>query len=114
MSDDAIDPQKALRSMAQMAPLYAKAKAELLYVEEYRKTMKALCMQEAEAAGHRSSAAQEREAYASPKYIAHLEAIREALERAETLRWRLVATEAAVEVWRSTEASNRAMDRGTR
>ena len=47
MSEDTIDPQKALREIAKMAPLYAKAKAELVYVEEYRKTVKALAMREA-------------------------------------------------------------------
>ena len=114
MSEDAIDPQKALRSIAQMAPQYAQARANVVYLEEYRKTIKAQCMQAAEDGGHRSSAAQEREAYASPQYIAHLEAIKQAHEAAETLRWRLVAAQAAVEVWRSQEASGRAMDRGTR
>ena len=108
-----IDPQKALRRIVKMAPQYAKAKAELTYVEEYRKTVKALAMREAEEAGHRSAAAQEREAYCAPAYIAHLNALREAVEQAETLRWRLVAAEAAVEVWRSQEASNRRIDRGT-
>ena len=114
MSDDApIDPQKALRSMAQMAPQYAHARATVKYLDEYRKTVKALAMRDAEVAGHKSAAAQEREAYASPQYVAHLEAMRTAEEVSETLRWRLVATEAAVEVWRSLEASNRRMDRGT-
>lgn len=114
MSEDAIDPQKALRSIAQMAPQYAQAKANCVYLDEYRKTVKAQCMQAAEREGHRSSAAQEREAYAAPQYIAHLEAIKQAHEAAETLRWRLVAAQAAVEVWRAIEYGNRAMDRGTR
>lgn len=114
MSEDAIDPQKALRSIAQMAPQYAQAKANCIYLDEFRKTVKARGMQAAERAGHKSAAAQERESYAAPEYIAHLEAIKEAHEVAEALRWRLIATQAAVEVWRSQEASGRAMDRGTR
>ena len=114
MIDKPIDPQKALLSIVDMAPEYAQAKATCIYLDEYRKTVKAHCMQVAERAGHRSAAAQEREAYASSEYVTHLDAIRAAHEAAETLRWRLVAAQAAVEVWRSQEASGRAMDRGTR
>ena len=106
-----INPQKALEDIARSAPAYAKAKAERIYVEEYRKTLKAMLMQEAESGGHKASVTQEREAYASPRYAVHLEALRDAVEAEETLRWRMVAAEAAVEVWRSMEASNRRMDR---
>jgi len=106
-----INPQKALEDIARSAPAYAKAKAERIYVEEYRKTLKATLMQEAESQGHKTAAAQEREAYAHPNYGLHLEALRDAVEAEETLRWRMVAAEAAVEVWRSMEASNRRMDR---
>ena len=37
-----------------------------------------------------------------------------AVEAEEAARWRMVTAQAAVEVWRSMEASNRGMDRGTR
>lgn len=115
MSDDAaINPQKALHAIATTAPKYAEAKANLVYLQEYLKTVKARCMQAAEIMGHRSAAAQEREAYASAEYTQHLEAIKQAHEVAEGLRWRMVAAQAAIEVWRSMEASGRAMDRGTR
>jgi hypothetical protein len=106
-----IDPQKALRSIAAIAPQYAQAKANRIYCDEYRKSLKALLMQEAQGRGIESAVAQERDAYASQKYIAHLEALRAAVEQEEGLRWKLVAAEAAVEVWRSQEATNRTMDR---
>lgn len=106
-----IDPQKALRSMARMAPEYAQAKANRIYCEEYRKSLKALLMKEAIAKGFDAVNAQEREAYADASYKLHLEALRAAVEAEEVLRWRLVAAEAAVEVWRSQEASNRRIDR---
>ena len=57
--------------------------------------------------------AQEREAYAHEEYTAHLKAIQEAVENEEYLRWKLVAAEAMVEVWRSQEASKRAEYRAT-
>ena len=106
-----INPQKSLKALHEAGPLYAKAKAERIYLEEYRKTLKAVLMKHAEAEGIKVSATQEREAYAAPAYAAHLEGLRAAVEAEEALRWRMVAAEAAIEVWRSTEASNRRMDR---
>jgi hypothetical protein len=51
------------------------------------------------------------EAYADSEYIELLKAIKTATEVAEGLRWHIVAAQARIDVWRSTEASNRAMDR---
>jgi hypothetical protein len=94
--------------MHDTGPLLAKARAERVYVEEYRKSLKALLMQASKAP---SAAVQERDAYADDTYIQHLQALRIAVEREEALRWRMVTAQAAVEIWRSQEASNRAMDR---
>lgn len=103
-----IDPQKHLRRMWENAPKLAQAKANRVYMEEYRKTLKAQLMK---ACGLDAIGAQEREAYADEKYVAHLEALKDAIAAEEVLRWRMVADQASVEVWRSQEASNRAMDR---
>ena len=112
-TDDTIDPQKALRHMAHMAPQFAQARANRIYCEEYRKTLKARLMKQALVDGHNTVNAQEREAYADEGYAQHLLAMQAAVEAEETLRWKLIAAEAAVEVWRSMEASNRRMDRAT-
>lgn len=90
---------------------YAEAKAHLSYVEEFRKSKKAMLMKHAMVNGVKTAAAAEMEAYASMEYIEHLKAIQEATQQAETLRWALVAAQARVDVWRSLEASNRTMDR---
>jgi hypothetical protein len=103
-----IDPQEAVDFIAENAKRLAKAKAERIYVEEYRKTIKARLMK---ASGVESIGAQEREAYAHPDYERHLEAIRDAVEVEERLRWLMVAAQARTEVWRSQEASNRMTDR---
>ena len=103
-----IDPQSSLQAMHDGGPLYARAKAERVYLEEYRKSLKALLMQASKAT---TSAAQEKDAYAADQYIQHLQAIRIAVEHEETLRWRLVTAQTAVEIWRSQNASNRNMDR---
>jgi hypothetical protein len=106
-----IDPQAAIEEMWRTAPRLAKAKAERIYVEEYRKSLKAILMK---ACSEQSAVAQEREAYADPSYVDHLKALKEAVEAEETLRWKMVSLEAAVEVWRSQEASNRAIDKTAR
>ena len=94
--------------MWRIAPRLAKAKAERVYMEEYRKSLKAILMK---ASGKTSAAAQEVEAYSHTDYIKHLAGLQAAVEAEEALRWQMVATEAAVEVWRSQEASNRMIDK---
>jgi hypothetical protein len=105
-----IDPQAALESMWKTAPLLAKAKAERVYLEEYRKSLKAILMK---GSNENSAVMQEREAYAHPDYISHLAGLQAAVEQEETLKWRMIASQAAVEIWRSQEASNRNMDRSS-
>jgi hypothetical protein len=99
-----IDPNQAIDYILKNSEQFAQAKAERIYLEEFRKSKKALLMQK-----HReeSIGAQEREAYAHPEYKELLEGLREAIEREEKLRWDLVAAQARVDVWRSLEASNR-------
>ena len=90
---------------------YAAAKAEVTYVEEYRKSLKAMLMKQAMLDGAKSAVAAEIEAYSDPKYVELLNGLKEAVEKAEGLRWGLVSAQARVEVWRSLEASNRVTDR---
>jgi hypothetical protein len=92
------------------APKYAKAKAERVYLEEFRKSKKALLMK---GSGESAVAAQEREAYSHPEYQALLEGLKAAVENEETLRWGLVAAQARVEIWRTESANNRSIDRAT-
>jgi len=106
-----IDPEKALMDIARTAPAYAKAKAERIYLEEFRKSKKAILMS---AHSDKAIGAQEREAYADVAYIELLSSLRAAVEQEEALRWRLVAAQAACEVWRSMEASGRLQDRAAR
>ena len=108
-----IDPQAAVEELWRCAPAHAKAKSERVYLEEFRKSKKALLMKQAGVDGVKTSAAQEVEAYADPEYQALLEALRDAVEREELARWRMVSCQAAIEVWRSQEASNRAEARAT-
>ena len=108
MNQRRIDPQTSLEMMHKVGPLLAQAKAERVYLEEYRKSLKALLMQ---ASKQTSAVLQEREAYADTQYQAHLQALKIAVEREESLRWKMVTAQTAVEIWRSQESSARAMDR---
>ena len=90
---------------------YAQAKAEVTYMEEYRKSKKAMLMKTAMENGCKSAAAAEIEAYADPSYIEWLKDLRTAVEVAEALRWGLVSAQARIDVWRSLEASNRTFDK---
>ena len=105
---DTINPNQAVDFILKNAKHFAKAKAERVYLEEYRKSKKAILMRQSTES---TSAAQERDAYAHPEYLALLEGLKQAVETEEQLRWTLIAAQARVEIWRSQEASNRIQDR---
>lgn len=91
---------------------YAEARAHRVYLEEYRKSQKAMLMKAALSDGRAKSAAvAEIEAYADPVYIEVLNGLESAVEAEETYRWGLISAQARIDVWRSTEASNRAFDK---
>jgi hypothetical protein len=93
---------------------YAEAKAHRVYLEEYRKSQKAMLMKKALTAGIvKTAAAAEVEAYADPAYIEVLKGLQAAVEKEEEYRWGLVSAQARIDVWRSQEASNRTMDKVT-
>lgn len=114
MNDKLIDPQAAVDYMIAQSGEYAQAEANKIYMEEMRKTIKAEMMRTAETEGdYKTAAMQEREAYASKRYKDHLEALKQAVEKRERLRWMLIAAQARIEVYRTQEASNRNIIRAT-
>ena len=98
------EPTKAIQYLIDTAPLYAKAKSDRMYLEEFRKSRKA---QLASQAGTEVLGKQETFAYAHPEYIQILEGIREAVEKEETYRWMMTAAQAKIEVWRTQQYSAR-------
>ena len=104
MSEREIDPNKAVDFIRDNGKKFAQAKADRIYLEEYRKSLKAILMKRS---GENAVNAQEREAYAHPEYQDLLKGLREAVEAEETLRWQMVAAEARVEVYRTISANNR-------
>jgi hypothetical protein len=108
MSDREIDPHSAVDYILKHAGKFAKAKAERVYIEEFRKSKKAILMKRSL---ENAIGAQEREAYAHEEYHQLLLALKEAVEIEEQLRWGMIAAQARIEVWRSQEASNRTQER---
>ena len=102
-----INPNDAIEYLIKHGKEYAKAKAESTYLEEYRKSLKAILMQQAQVDGHQTAAAQEREAYADERYQDLLKGLKAAVEAEEEVRWGLVAAQARIDVWRSQESSKR-------
>jgi hypothetical protein len=98
---------KALDFIRDQAPIYAKAKAARVYLEEWRKSHKAILMTEAEKSGQKTAALQERDAYAHEAYQETLQALMDAVEAEETLRWRMIAAQAKIEVFRTLESTRR-------
>ena len=100
-------PYKAIEFILENAPKYAEAKAQRIYLEEFRKTKKALLMKDAMARGIDSAVAQEREAYAHYEYADLLKGLMVAIEKEETLKWMLTAAQMKADIWRSEQASER-------
>jgi hypothetical protein len=91
---------------------FAEARSHRVYLEEFRKSQKAMLMKAALSDGRAKSAVvAEIEAYADPAYIEVLKGLEAAVEAEETFRWGLVSAQARIDVWRSQEASNRAFDK---
>ena len=110
MTEQDISPFRALDFIRDNAPAYAQAKANVVYMTEYRKTIKAMLMA---SSSEKTESAKETYAYSHPEYKAHLKALEGAVGECERLRWLMVAAEAKIAVWRSLESSNRAEGRAT-
>ena len=102
ISDD--DVQKALDYLRLNAPKAAQARANKVYMEEFRKTVKAQLMTVYSALPVN---AQEREAYRSKAYTDHLTALKDAVYQDELNRWGMVAATSTIEAWRTQNANRR-------
>lgn len=105
------DPNKAVDYILKHAPVFAGAKANRVYIEEFRKSKKALLM-----AKSTESAVNAREqfAYAYQEYQDLLQGLRQAIEIEERLKWEMTAAQARIDIWRTEQASNRNQDRAMR
>jgi hypothetical protein len=91
-------PNKAVNYVIANAGKFAQAKAMRVYLEEFRKSKKAILMGQSslEAAN-----AREQFAYSHPEYLELLHGLREAVEVEEKLKWDLIAAQARIDVWKT-------------
>jgi len=107
MSKD-FNPHEAIDFLFKHAKEYAQAKANRVYLEQFRKTKKAILMNDCD---KKTGVDKEAFAYAHPEYQEVIQGLRVAVENETTLQWKLIAAQARIDVWRSEEASNRGLDK---
>lgn len=102
------EPHKAVDYILANAGKFSKAKAQRVYLEEFRKSKKAVLMAQSTA---EAANAREQYAYSHPEYLSLLDGLREAIEIEEKLKWDIEAARMRVEIWRTEQANNRMQDR---
>ena len=95
-----------LERMKDAIPVYAKAKADRVHIEQYRKSLKAILMQKSP---ETTQAGKESWAYSQSEYTDLLQGLREAVEIEEKHKWALDRVKMEIEVWRTINANERAM-----
>lgn len=108
MVEDLKDPNKAVDYILANAGKFAQAKAQRVYLEEFRKSKKAILMGQSTA---KSAVEREQYAYSHEDYLALLGGLKAAVEVEEKLRWDMVAAQARIEIWRTQSANNRTQDK---
>tara|TARA_Y100001951_G_C11111793_1_gene167899 strand:- start:240 stop:566 length:327 start_codon:yes stop_codon:yes gene_type:complete len=99
------DIENELQKIEEIAPKYAKAKADSYQAMEWKKTQKSLLF--AMAVG-RTVADKENWVAVQPELIVAMEGVSEAIEKEEKLRWDLKQSELKIEIWRTEQATLRA------
>src|SRR4030066_1943714 len=74
----------------------AKAKAERVYLEEFRKSKKAILIQQA---NEGTAQSKEAFAYSHPEYLIVLQGLKKAVEPEERLGWLMVESQTRIEIW---------------
>lgn len=108
MSDEAVE--EALRFLAENAAAAGMAKAQMIYLEHYRKSELAR-LKRAAPPSERTDAAREAWARDHEEYKVVLDAQHEAVRQHEVLSWQKSAAEARISAWQTKNANNRAADR---
>ena len=102
IDDDEV--HNALEYLRTNAPTAAQARANKIYMEEYRKVIKAdlviKCV-------NMTILEKESYAYSHQSYKDHLEALKQAVYQDELNRWGMVAATSKIEAWRTYNANKR-------
>ena len=101
-------PEHALAFIRDKSAEHAKAKSERVYLEQFRKSKKAMLIIQAEKEGKKTAQERESYAYAHDEYVQLLDGLRVAVEIEEHLKYQLQAANVRIEIWRTQQANNRA------
>jgi len=105
MKDESIE--RLISDWRDSIPEFAKAKANVIYLTEFRKSKKAMLIVEAELQGIKTGQQRESYAYSHKDYIELLEGLKVAVEIHESLRNRMLVAQTRIDVWRSKNANSR-------
>jgi hypothetical protein len=103
-----INPHEAVDFIYLNAPKLGEAKGKRVYLEQFRKSKKAMLILECSDSGVQ---AKESYAYAHPEYVELLKGLDAATEQEITLQWQLEAAKLRVQIFQTESANNRAVDR---
>lgn len=101
------EPEQACRDIWKLGNAYAEARAERTYLENFRKSKKAILAKDS---GLKTAAEREDYAYSHSEYIELLEGLRDAVKKEQEAYFKLTSTQLRIEVWRTQEANNRAQN----
>jgi hypothetical protein len=76
-----VTPEEHAQAIREIAPSYGDAKAQRVYLEEFRKSKKAMLMRDALLNGIEAATHQEREAYSNPEYVQLIKGLAAAIEK---------------------------------
>lgn len=106
-----VDPNEAVNFIIKNAGKFAEAKAQRIYLEEFRKTKKALLMNEST---EKAANAREQYAYSHPDYQELLSGLKAAVAIEEDLKWKLEAARLRIKIWKTQSFADRQQDRTMR
>jgi len=104
--------EKPLTYIRDRARPYADAKASRVYLEQFRKSKKAILFIEAEQKGVKTIAEREAYAYSHPEYLELLEGLRVAVGEEERLKMQITAAQLRIDLYRTEQANNRTERKG--
>lgn len=100
--------ERPLTYIRDNAAKFAQAKADRVYLEQFRKSKKAMLFIQAEKAGVKTIAEREAWAYAHPEYLQVLEGLQVAVELEEKLRLMIEAAKLKINLYQTKQADSRA------
>lgn len=102
-----IDTDKLIERLENMGPAiseYAKAKSERKYIEQYRKSLKALLMKQSKGT---TVSERENDAYSHQEYLDLLAGLKASIEVETKNEWALERLKIEFEMWRTLSANDR-------